>query len=469
MPAADTSCLVCPPTVQPHAWHGRLRRLVLALALGLTLALGGCATGKFTVDDGRKLDETLLRQIRAFGASERALRPAITRSSELRDADCDKQWELPFAVASSAAWSENERVAWVRALGVDERLTVVAASSVSPLAIGDRLATIEGKPADGDAEQALALLAAARDAGKPFAVATLAGRRTMVQPFEVCRGYARFAPPNTPRLQDYHWLLSLHPLEIVDAGLTEDEALWLVLWTQGLSEEGGARMKTYHYGSQIVGTLYNLVTLASGLKGAALAAEAAMKAAQSAATSAATDFLRRQLVEQARKLAADRVRGMLSDSAERASRAMVVSSMQQAANNRGWLGGVSRVAATVFDRADAWAFTRLPKLHANPLAGFSLHLKLAESGLASNALIFDGERLDALSKLATAQGLGEQVVGVLGGLKPVDLQAELASMPLASARAAFSYDDPVNTADNPFARGLVDAMLDMPVSGKGRP
>ena len=44
------------------------------------------------------------------------------------------------------------------------------------------------------------------------------------------------------------------------------------MWTQGLSEEGGARMKTFHYGSKIIGTLYNLVTIASGLKGVSLAA-----------------------------------------------------------------------------------------------------------------------------------------------------------------------------------------------------
>jgi len=453
---------VSPPLPRWLAW------LLLSAWLLVLAGLGGCATRPFTVDDGRKLDEALLGQIRAFGAGERAVRPAIARSAELADAQCDKQWELPFSVASSAAWSDNERVAWVRALGVDERLTVVAAASLSPLQVGERLQSISGKKADEDAEAALGLLAERRDVGKPFQVATTAGRQATVHPFQVCRGYTRFAPPSTPKLQDYHWLLSMHPLELTEVTLSDDEALWLVLWTQGLSEEGGARMKTYHYGTQIVGTLYNLATLASGLKGAALAADLAMKAAQSAATSMATEFLKQQLIEQAKKLAADRLRGLLSDQAERAARAMVVSSMQQAAVNRGLLGGVARVGATVFDRADTWAFERMPKLHANPLAGFALHQKLAESGLASNALIFDAERLESLSKVAQAKGLQDQVQTTLRGLRPGDLVAELASMPLASAPSAVSYDDPVNLADNPFAGGLVNALLDMPVSGQGK-
>ena len=43
--------------------------------------------------------------------------------------DCDKQWELPFAVATSYGWDETDRVAWVRALNVDERLSVVAVAA----------------------------------------------------------------------------------------------------------------------------------------------------------------------------------------------------------------------------------------------------------------------------------------------------------------------------------------------------
>jgi hypothetical protein len=41
-------------------------------------------------------------------------------------------------------------------------------------------------------------------------------------------------------------------------------------------------------------------------------------------------------------------------------------------------------------------------------------------------------------------------------------------MPLASVQTPFSYDDPTDTSSNPFARGLIDAMLDMPVEPKGK-
>lgn len=178
-----------------------------------SLLLSACAGIRYTVDDGRKVDEALLANIRTYGAVEQRLRPAIVRGTELNDASCDRHWQLPFALATSYGWPENERVAWVR-----------------------------------------------------------------VVPFQVCRGYARLAPPNLPQAQDYHWLMSMHSLQLGEIALTADEALWIVLWSQGLSEEGGARMKTFHYSVKIVGTLYNLATLVSGLKGAAMAAQAAKSA-----------------------------------------------------------------------------------------------------------------------------------------------------------------------------------------------
>ena len=87
----------------------------------------------------------------------------------------------------------------------------------------------------------------------------------------------------------------------------------------------------------------------------------------------------------------------------------VVNTMQQAAVNRGSLSGVAWIASTVFDRADAWAYRRMEKLQANPLAGFALHQKLMELGLASNSMVFDQERLTALSQVAQAQGRSDEV------------------------------------------------------------
>jgi hypothetical protein len=416
-----------------------MTRLLLIVLLAL---LTGCASGpKFTVDDGRKVDEALLAGMRAYGAGERLIRPAIARSAALQDKDCDKQWELPFAVATSAGWSADDRVAWVRALQVDERLTVIAVTQDSPLAVGTRLNHVAGHASD-DGEKLLEWLAEARDAGKPFQVGTAAGQAVQVRPFEVCRGYTRFAPPNTPQLQDYHWLLSLHPLEVTQAEPTPDEALWAVLWTQGLSEEGGARMKTYHYAVKIAGTLYNLATLASGVKAAALAADAAISAAKSAAANAASEFLKQQLIEQGRALATQKIREGLVDAAQQLTRQQVVNMMQAAAANRGSLSGISRIGATAFERADAWAFTRMAALGAPPLAGFTLHQKLVQRGLAANAFLFDADRLDALNKVAAARGFEAEVTAILGGYRAEALVASIGAMPLASAQGSFSFDSP---------------------------
>jgi hypothetical protein len=305
-----------------------------------------------------------------------------------------------------------------------------------------------------------------RDSGKPFRVKLANGKTQRIEPFKVCRGYTRLAPPNTPQTQDYHWLLSVHPLELAQANLTEDEALWAVLWTQGVSEEGGARMKTYHYGSKVVGTLYNLFTIATGIKGAALAADAAISAAQSAATSVAAEIIKKQLIDQATSAAAARMREEVLGVARKLTQQQVVGAMQAAAANRGALSGVAWVASTVFEQADAWAYKNLEKLKVDPLASFGLHQKLIEKGLLRNSMVLDTDRLTALNKVAEANGRGADVVAMLQGIKPEDIQIAMADMPLASAPSGFSYEDAMDTASStqPFARGLVDGMLSMPVA-----
>lgn len=450
-------------------------RLVSRVVLLISLAwLAGCASApEFTRDDGRPVNPELLRQIQAYGAGERALRPAIVRSAALRDPACDRQWELPFAVASADGWEPADRVAWVRALGVDERLTVVAAAATSPLKPGERIVEVQGFRRERDAATLLDRLATVRDEGKPFPVVTSAGRTVRVQPFEVCRGYVRLAPPSTPAVQDYHWLMSLHPLELVQQPLDEDEALWVVLWTQGLSEEGGARMKTFHYVVKIGGTLYNIATLASGLRGAALAAEAAVKTAQNLATQLATEALKQEVMQRAKAYASELVLDAARDAAAEMSQALLkgqmASSMQQALINRGRLGGVSRVAATVFDRADAWARVRMRQLNANPLAGVRLHQRLAENGRASNAFVFDPERMLALQNAFVGEGLESALMAVLKGVRPEQLDGMLGAMPLVSGGDAFAYDDGLGgAAASAAALGLVASLLDLPLaSGSG--
>ena len=190
------------------------------------------------------------------------------------------------------------------------------------------------------------------------------------------------------------------------------------------------------------------------------------QAAQTVATSVATELVKRQLIEQATSVATARLREEAFGVVRKLSAAQVMGAMQAAAANRGSLTGVAWVAATVFDRADAWAYSRLEKLTADPLAGFSLHQKLIERSLLANAMLLDVERLTALNKLAETQGKGADVLAILQGIKPQDLQIALEDMPVASAPSGFSYDDPIDAfaPSQPFARGLVDGLLNMPVA-----
>lgn len=454
------------------------RSATCAVALA-SLLLGACGTVRYTLDDGRKVNETLLANLRALGHGERALRPAIARSAALGDPDCSRQWELPISVATSYEWEEDDRVAWVRALQVDERLTVVAATPDSGFAPGDKIVEIDGYKRR-DSHKMLAELASLRDDGKAFPVRTAAGKTLTLKPFQVCRGYTRLAPPVTPGYQDFHWLMSVHPLDIFRPQITPDEALWMVLWTQGLSEEGGARMKTYHYGKEIVTTLFEIASLATGLNAAAEAAKVAVNQAAQAAAAAATKAAgeaaaKAALEEAARKLAEQAAQDYVRKVGEEVAKSVG----RQAGNvlrdtfmaRVGMsVSSLSWVATTAFDDADRWAWDRIGKLGGDPLAGATLHQKLLDQGLIANAFVLDEERLVRYSTLARQTQREDMLAAVLKGASLEAFALRLTDLPSASDEGAglamISESDQASAAVPPPSAaggGLIDAMLRMPL------
>lgn len=413
------------------------------------------------MDDGRPLDPDLLASYQLYGQGERALRPALAEAARLNDADCEKQWELPFAVATAEGSEGDARLAWKRALNVEDPLTVVATSPDVQLSEGDRIVRV-ARTADSKALVLLEALGNAREEGEPFEIALSNGKRVQVRPFQVCRGYTRLSTPLTPKVQDYHWLMTMHPLELPQASPSRDEMLWAVLWTQGLSEEGGARMKTYHYGTKIGGTLLQLVSLASGLNAAALAAKVAVEEAKKIAVQQLADFARDQIIAQARQIALQKIREALREEVGKISRSQALLVLERSARNRGALMGMGWVASTVWERADAWAFERMRRLGADPIAGLRLHQKMVERELGDNAFALDADRLNALTKLAEANGLKNQAIVALGGVSLEDMGLELAAMPMASSRSSFSFSSPDDPGAGRFSRGLIDGMLQLP-------
>lgn len=443
------------------------RGWILAM-LVLLLLLGGCASTAPLVDDGRELDPNLLASYQLYGQGERALRPALASAAQVAASgktECERQWELPFAVATAEGSEGDQRLAWKRALNVDDQLTVIASSPGAQVYEGDRIVRVGRR--DGNSLSLLEALGEAREDGQPFELVLKTGKRVMVRPFQVCRGYARLAPPTTPKMQDYHWLMTLHPLELPQVQPSTDEMLWAVLWTQGLSEEGGARMKTYHYTMKIGGTLLQLASLASGLGAAAKAADIALSEAKKAAANVVLDFAKQQLIEQGKQLAMQKIREGLQDAAISVTRSQVLAVLQRSAINRGSLGGIGFLASTVWDRADAWAFRRMKELGADPLAGLRLHHKMVQRDLADNAFALDAERLTALTRLAEANGLKTQVRALFDGIDIDALDITLAAMPLATDRKAFSYELPDELSGGQFSRGLIDGLLHMPAQGGG--
>jgi hypothetical protein len=345
---------------------GVKRSITAYIAACFLAILSGCAT-RLTVDDGRPLDSGLIAEMRAFGEAAAEVRPAIVRSSAAAGSGCDNQYELPFdAMTTYGVVDLDTRVAWARALGVDENLTVIAADRSSGLRAGDIVAEVGGYKSH-DKLAMVERLRKARDRGEPFVLTLGSGEQVSVAPFRLCRGHVLVAPPLEPALQRYHWTASVHPLELFHRPLSADEAQWIVLWTQGLSEQGGARMKTYAF---VVGTFKWLSVVGLGF-----ATSSAAAAASAAGTSATGQVAATHLAGQAASL------------------------MAQSAANRASLSGVSHVAAGVFDRADKWAFDEMRRLGMDPRAGLSLHEKLVAQGAASNAFLLDAQRLAAMRAL----------------------------------------------------------------------
>jgi hypothetical protein len=333
-----------------------------AVVAALSLLLAGCGTPRLTADDGRQLDGQLLKEMRAYGAAASAVRPAIVRSGAVRDAECRTQYELPFEVMTSyGVHDEDQKMSWLRALGVNENLGVIAADPSSGLKKGDVVVDVNGHPNRNPLKMAQALMDA-RDGGRPFLVKLDSGLRVTVFPITVCRGHVVIASPFDPAVQHYHWNYSVHPLEVFELQLTRDEAQWIVLWTQGLSERGAARMKTY-------------AVVMGGLKWAALFAVGATASSAAASSHSAASAAGGQLAGQAGSMATRAVAG------------------------RATLSGMNRVAGGVFDRADEWAFERMLALGMNPRAGLTLHEKLLGQGLYGNAFVLDDERLAAMRAL----------------------------------------------------------------------
>lgn len=437
------------------------------LLLVLASLLTGCAT-TYTVDDGSPVDEKLLSAIRLYGKAEQTMRPQVARTAQLNDEQCDKQYELPFVVASSYKLPRKERIAWVRGLQVDERLTIVAATEASGLRPGDKIREVDGD--EGDPDDLLLELMELRDDGDPFDLTLVDGRTVRITPMQVCRGHFEITRPAAPDAQDYHWLQSVHAMSIFNDDITPDEALWMALWTQGLSEEAGARMKTYNFGMKLAKTTLTLASIASGVGAAANAASSA--AAQYAATEAGKQaaqaagkelakFAAEQMADAARK---KMIEGAVKEIAKATAQELAVTALRSAAIFKSSLSGISWVAGTRFYMADKWAFDRMAQLGADPLAAYTLHYKLASTMNAGNAFVFDEERLSAMTKIAETAGLGEKARLALAGKDPYLVEAVVEAVTAGGTTEVRSLDEPAPSAAADAAQTRL-AEADLPAQG----
>lgn len=398
-------------------------RASLLLMVCSAALLQACSTAQYTVDDGSKVNEALLTNIRLYGQGERVLRPAVQRSANLKDKDCSTQWEIPFSVATSYTVDEKaDRIAWARALQVDERLTVIGATQESGLVPGDKIVELDGYHRD-NTEKMLLKLEELREDGDPFPVLTAQGKKVTIKPFEVCRGLVRLAAPTEPYAQSFDWEQIVYPLEIFNPDITPDEALWMVLWTQGVSEEGGAKMKSYAFARWTAKTAVNIASLAVAggavVQAGKAAATQAMASASSAAAQAASEEIAKQAIQEAAKRAAEAaakeyiLRTVTEVGKQAGGKVALIATESYVARMGLSLSLMDRVASTSFDDADVWAFDRISLLGGDPMAGASLHRKLIDQNLTHNSFVLDEDRVKNLTEAAQKTHREELLAAIL--------------------------------------------------------
>ena len=141
-------------------------------------AAGRLCFTQIHADDGRPVNPELLANIQAYGRGEQALRPAIARSGPAQRCRLQPPVELPIFCRGHQCqqWAETDRVAWVRALKVDERLTVIA--SLAPRS--NRATSWWRSTAPPATKPKNAGLADMRDRGRPFPVTPPQARPSLV-------------------------------------------------------------------------------------------------------------------------------------------------------------------------------------------------------------------------------------------------------------------------------------------------
>ena len=107
-----------------------------------------------------------------------------------------------------------------------------------------------------------------------------------------------------------------------------------------------------------------------------------------------------------------------------------------------------------------WAFDRMEQLHADPLAGISLHQKLLGLQLASNSMVMDPDRYKAFEKFVHDRGRGAELAALEQGMWASDTQATDLAMPVASDNAFFYEDISAGgKVKSPAMTGFAESMM----------
>jgi len=203
-------------------------------------------------------------------------------------------------------------------------------------------------------------------------------------------------------------------------------------------------MKTIKFAVTTASIVSGVGAVANAAQGAA--AQIAAQQASNAATSAAAQQASKFLAEQAMDAARDKALVALKEIAKTQAQDIALDSMKSAALFRSSLSGISWVAGTGFYMADEWAFKRMQKLGANPLAAFTLHYKLASTANAQNAFVFDEDRLEDLSVLAADAGIDANAKNILAGNDPNFSPVELNTITLDTVSVTdVSHESPQTT------------------------
>ncbi len=217
----------------------RLPCCLRALVIAPLFALVACASPNLTpvVDDGRRVDPAREELARTSMQTFWDLLDPTYASRALVETGCTRM-RRPLVLPMSLLYiaDETDRLLASRHFALDTQVRIAWAPPDLGLQHGAILAAVGGKTDPVEMQNLLA-------SGQATRLQTVSGKVVDVAPYEICEGLVDTPTATQPDDAIHTTAFHRYRLELWKGGMSKEERLWVVVWSQGLSFVTGARQR----------------------------------------------------------------------------------------------------------------------------------------------------------------------------------------------------------------------------------